>query len=320
MRKKEYIENLKQIAAREAKSPIKEDRDKTFDYKKSESDILAEDYKLQEDFLEKLQAQYDNTVIKSAEALAQIEEESANLTNLGDALKFAEIKEDLKEINKSLLEGAVDGVTGFADAIDRAARSWQRLANEDMSTFERAVAIINAVGDSIKGLMGTWEAYMTLKNLISTREQIIQARDNVNTAQSIANTVAESAVEKAAATTNIAGNVAEATTEATISAAKLPFPANIAAVGLAAAAVFGILSSFAKFEKGGIVGGLKGGDRNLVRVNGGEMIMTTAQQSKLWNAVQKGEFGGGGGNVRFVIEGTKLVGILNQVNSKQSRI
>ena len=105
-------------------------------------------------------------------------------------------------------------------------------------------------------------------------------------------------LKKAAATTNIAGNVAEATTEATISAAKLPFPANIAAVGLAAAAVFGILSSFAKFEKGGIVGGLKGGDRNLVRVNGGEMIMTTAQQSKLWNAVQKGEFGGGG-NVRY---------------------
>lgn len=317
---KEYIKNLKQIAALEAKSPIKEDRDKTFDYKKSKSDILGEEYKLQEDFVEKLQAQYDNTVIKSAEALAQIEEESANLTNLGDALKFAEIKEDLKEINKSLLEGAVDGVTGFADAIDRAARSWQRLANEDMSTFERAVAIINAVGDSIKGLMGTWEAYMTLKNLISTREQIIQARDNANTAQNIANTVAESAAEKAAATTNIAGNVAEATTEATISAAKLPFPANIAAVGLAAAAVFGILSSFAKFEKGGIVSGLKGGDRNLVRVNGGEMIMTTAQQSKLWNAVQKGEFGGGGGDVRFVIEGTKLVGILNQVNSKQSRI
>ena len=318
---KEYIENLKQIAAREAKSPIKEDRDKTFDYKKSESDILAEDYNLQEDFLDKLQAQYDNTVLKSAEALAQIEEESANLTNLGDALRFAEIKEDLKEINMSLLKGAVDGFTGLADAIDRAASAWKRLENwDDMSDWEKTVAVINAVGDSIKGLMGTWEAYMTLRDLISARKQVIQARDNVNTAQSIANTVAESAAEKAAATTNIAGNVAEATTEATISAAKLPFPANIAAVGLAAAAVYGILSSFAKFEKGGIVGGLKGGDRNLVRVNGGEMIMTTAQQSKLWNAVQKGEFGGGGGDVRFVIEGTKLVGILNQVNSKQSRI
>ena len=66
-------------------------------------------------------------------------------------------------------------MTGFADAIDRAARSWQRLANEDMSTFERAVAIINAVGDSIKGFNG-WEAYMTLKKSLHVNK-LIQARE-----------------------------------------------------------------------------------------------------------------------------------------------
>ena len=115
-------------------------------------------------------------------------------------------------------------------------------------------------------------------------------------------------------------NIVEGITNAGKSAAALPFPANIAAVALAIAAVGGMLASVAKFEKGGIVSGLVGGDRNLIRANGGEMIMTTPQQSKLWGAIEKGQFGSGGGDVRFVIEGNKLVGILNQMKSKQSRI
>jgi len=88
----------------------------------------------------------------------------------------------------------------------------------------------------------------------------------------------------------------------------------------AVASVVAALSNLPKFESGGIVGGLsKSGDKQLIRVNAGEMIMNTNQQSKLWGAIQKGEFGGGGGNVKFEIEGQKLVGIFKQHNQKMSR-
>ena len=287
-------------------------RDTTFDYKKSESDILEEEYGQLEKYIQRLREE-------GKVAMEEIWKEEQKLTSISDALKLAQLKEDIKEMNLSIFEQSIDGVTGFADALDRAARSWSRMANEDMSGFERMVSIINAIGDSIKGLIGTWETYMALKELISAREKALQAQDNVITAQSIANTLAETTVESAAATKNVAGNIAEATTEATISAAKLPFPANIAAVALAAAAVYGILSSFAKFEKGGIVGGLKGGDRNLVRVNGGEMIMTTPQQSKLWGAIKNGDFGGGPRQWEFV-KRKNLVGIEKIQNRRASSI
>ena len=114
--------------------------------------------------------------------------------------------------------------------------------------------------------------------------------------------------------------------KSTAAYASIPF----AGAGLAAAQIAtmqGLISSATAlaalpgFKDGGIVGGLsKSGDKQLIRVNAGEMIMNTNQQSKLWGAIQKGEFGGGGlGDVEFKIKGNELVGIFKQHNQKMSR-
>jgi tape measure domain-containing protein len=301
-------------------------RDTTFDYKKSQSDILKEEYRLQEEYAEKLR----DDAIKLGEygkaAMEQVWKEEQKLTSLSDALKLAQLKEDIQDMNLSIFEQSIDGVTGFADALDRAARSWGRIANEDMSGFERMVAIINAIGDTIKGLMGTWEAYATLRDLISTKEQAIQAKDNILNAQKIANVSTLAAVEQGAAATSlatksteVAANTSVAATGAAASVASVPIIGPMLAIG-AVASILGLLGSLPKFANGGVVAGVKGGDRNLVRVNGGEMIMTTPQQSKLWGAIKNGDFGGGSRQVEFVLKGKDLVGTEKIHNRRASRI
>lgn len=328
-----FIENIKEAFKIGEVKPItqspfivKRDRDTTFDYKKSQSDILSEEKELQEEYIEKLMQDAIALGEYGADAMNQIYQEEQKLTSLSDALKLAQLKEDIQEMNLSIFEQSIDGVTGFADALDRAARSWSRIADEDMSGFERMIAIINAIGDTVKGLMGTWEAYSALRDLISTKEQAIQAKDNVLNAQKIANISTAATVEQGAAlsslatkSTEVAANTSVAASGAAASVAGIPLVGPIMAIG-AVASILGLLGGLPKFADGGIFSGLKGGDRNLARLNGGEMIMTTPQQSKLWGAIKNGQFGSGGGDVRFVIEGNKLVGILNQMKTKQSRV
>lgn len=94
-------------------------------------------------------------------------------------------------------------------------------------------------------------------------------------------------------------------------------------LGLASAALAGVLGGIQiatiknqSFATGGIVGGNSYmGDKVHAMVNSGEMILTRSQQRNLFDMI-----GGGanitGGDVRFEIEGTKLVGVLSNYNRR----
>lgn len=104
------------------------------------------------------------------------------------------------------------------------------------------------------------------------------------------------------------------------SAFALPFPFNLAAWASVAATIAGIFASLPKFATGGIVGGNSfGGDRQLIRANSGEMIITRAQQARLWSAISGGG-SLGGGQVTFKISGQELYGVLSNYNSKKNRV
>lgn len=88
-------------------------------------------------------------------------------------------------------------------------------------------------------------------------------------------------------------------------------------IAVTATALAGILSmintaknAFAgSYAEGGIVGGNSwSGDKLWARVNSGEMILNRSQQAALMN----------GGNVKFVIEGSQLKGVLDNYESIQS--
>lgn len=313
----EYIANLKSMKPELVKDPQKESRDTTFDYKKSESDILGEEVKLQEKYAEDIRRKYEDLKDYSKEALAEIAREEEKVTSLSDALKLAQLKEDIENLNMDLFSESIDGVTGFANALDRIANSWSRLANEDMSGFERMVAIINALGDTIKGVTDTYEKLNAVKEFMAQR-------DKARAAQSVANAATEasaSAAVSATKATEATANTAAAATGAASSVASIPYVGPILAVA-AVASVLAALANLPKFANGGIVGGLKSGDRNLIRANGGEMIMTTAQQGNLWKAIQSGNLGSGTNiNVtgKFELEGSKLIASINNEMVKRSR-
>ncbi len=109
----------------------------------------------------------------------------------------------------------------------------------------------------------------------------------------------------------------------TANAAAVPFPANLIAIGTIIASIVSVFSSLPKFADGGIVQGKSFGDYNLARVNGGEMILNSSQQGRLWNTIQQGHTSTNApmnGNVTFRIEGKQLVGVLNNYNSSKSRL
>lgn len=103
------------------------------------------------------------------------------------------------------------------------------------------------------------------------------------------------------------------------SAFALPFPFNLAAWASVAATIAGIFASLPKFATGGIVSGSRySGDRQLIRANSGEMVITRAQQARLWSAISGGGQLGGG-QVTFKISGQELYGVLRNYNNKINR-
>ena len=98
--------------------------------------------------------------------------------------------------------------------------------------------------------------------------------------------------------------------------------ANIPYAGpaLAVAAALSIAAAIAaapQFATGGVVPGVSfSGDNVLARVNSQEMILTREQQNILSDRLTSAN---GASQVRFVIEGNNLVGILNNWNRFNAR-
>lgn len=348
----EYINNLKQIKSGLIEKPTRESRDTTFDYKKSESDKLGEEVSLQEKLVRKLQEakeQYELLGEYGKEALAEIAKEEEKLTSLSDALKLAELKEDIQQINKDLFSESIDGITGFANALDSVANSWERVANQDISGFERLVSIINAMGDTINMVVSAWESYQAIQELLLQLDKAREAQQAASTAAEVSKITAVSSAKIAADTAETASTTAKtAATVAALTAQEIAAKGVMAAqstaayayipfagVGLAAgqiAAMQGLISAtkaasaIPGFNDGGIVmGGMRVGDKNLIRANAGEVVMTTVQQGKLWKAIQSGDFGakntgvGAVPEIKLRIEGKDIVGSLKNYQQYLSR-
>ena len=277
--------------------------------------------------------------------LSLYEKEVSTVDELGNSFDKAAEKAAKVKLNKLKYDGAKEtygAVKDVTGAVFGLANSWTGLAENwnDMSTFEKIEGAFNTVMGTIDSVISSYETIMG----------VIQAFDAIKEA-SAATTVATAATEEAADTsktvtdtvntqTRVANNTMEETSdigkvavnqgvaisEATASGAALPFPANIAAIAAGIAAVVAAFSMIASFADGGIVSsGSKIGDQNMVRVNGGEMILNGSQQERLFNMLN----GGNGGNfvnstpvgkVTFEIKGQKLRGVLKNSYRKSSKI
>ena len=95
------------------------------------------------------------------------------------------------------------------------------------------------------------------------------------------------------------------------------------------ALVTSLFDSLPKFERGGIVGSVVGGnsfhgDKILARLNSGELVLNKNQQTRLYNTLQQGQSTSSapmnGASVQFKISGRDLVGVLSNHQNKTSRV
>lgn len=287
-------------------SPIKvKSRDNTFDYKKSKVDIASETLDKAKELADAYKQQASEIGQTLSDELANV---MANVPSLEDALKIAQVKQDVKDLSKeigamewNMMKGVVSDIDGIVSAFERLRDAFD--PNSEADGWERLMALWNmfsGVVDSILSVCETIETLAELTNKLTKAKETEAVIDKKTTTDKVSNaitgasaTVAASAIEKTAAQGEVAANTAKGASAAGASAAKLPFPWNIVAIGGAIAAAIAAFAVIPKFANGGIItGGPTSGDKILARVNAGEMILNHGQQSRLFNAINTGNLSG----------------------------
>lgn len=335
-------------------TPKKSDRSTLFDFQKSKGDILSERLDVQKDYVSQIQKyikdiedEYDTLGVKSGiveKALSKWREElikaQSEAKTLEEVMNFEKIKEAVADLEKEVNQTALGGLSNLANGMDRIVRGWSELSemmqDEDTTGWDVFIGVFNEIIQMIETVSQIFDTIDQLSKLTDTLsdaqlkqlkeenrlygEQIglittLKALKGEETAAEVKDTAAKltnAAAGKVEAKANAQSSIAGAAN----SGAKLPFPANLVAIAAGVGAVLAALASMSKFAKGGIVGGSSSvGDKNIIRANSGEMILTKGQQTTLFNAIKSGNLGGGG-NVQFKIKGTDLLGVINNTNSK----
>lgn len=198
------------------------------------------------------------------------------------------------------------------EAMDEAKNGWERF----MVGFNAGMQVLNA----IVSIFGAINTLMTTFNTIQEITTALKTKDTVaTTAQMAADTSAAGATM-----TKAGANMAEAATGAGKAVSWLPIVGPIlavAAIGAIMGVMLGVMSK-SKYATGGIVPGSGIGDMDLVRVNGGEMILNGRQQKNLFNLIDHNRLSpslGSSGEVTFRIQGDTLVGTLNNYYKKRGK-
>lgn len=281
-------------------TPILRQRDTTFDYKKTDLDKLSEELDIWKSYEQQLKQAVENGAEHLKESMNNALQ---NVTSLEDAIKIAEVQQDIEDLQKELSTNLYDGVKNIASSSDRVVSAFESLRDimndVDSTAWEKIMAVWNAITNAVDGFMSIANAIQTVTEVterLTRAKQVQMAVDKTLTVSTVANnqtkvasTASAAVATKAAATGEVAANTAKGVSAAGASAGNLPFPYNLIAMGGAIAAALALFASIPKFAKGGIVvGGPTSGDKILTRLNGGEMILNTSQQSRLFRMINEG--------------------------------
>lgn len=324
----------------------------------TKADNLKEELKYNQDIVKSYREQYKAvqsrlkagvTLTINESKLADIYEDAKkkvdDLTSAYDnAAKSAEQLKANSTFNKKMysgIKGTVKTIGSLNDSVVGVTSTWENMAESwnDMSTFKKVTSSISAVISTINEAMGAYEAISDVVQLFGEISEASAAKkvaadatemasDTTKTALSTANSqveIANNQQEQMSDLASVGTKQASAIASATASGAKLPFPANLAAIAAGIAAVVAAFAMIGSFADGGIIGGNTTlGDMNIARVNKGEMILNGTQQKRLFSILDGGVSASPNnitsGNVKFEIKGSTLVGVLKNHNSKMNKI
>ena len=324
----------------------------------TKADNLKEELKYNQDIVKSYKEQYKAiqsrlkagvTLTTNESQLVDIYEDAKkkvdDLTSAYDnAARSAEQLKANSTFNKKMysgIKGTVKTIGSLNDSVVGVTSTWENMAESwnDMSTFKKVTSSISAVISTINEAMGAYEAISDVVQLFGEISEASAAKkvaadatemasDSTKTALSTANSqveIANNQQEQMSDLASVGTKQASAIASATASGAKLPFPANLAAIAAGIAAVVAAFAMISSFADGGIIGGNTTlGDMNIARVNKGEMILNGTQQKRLFSILDGGVSASPNnitsGNVKFEIKGSTLVGVLKNHNSKMNKI
>lgn len=324
----------------------------------TKADNLKEELKYNQDIVKSYKEQYKAiqsrlkagvTLTTNESKLADIYEDAKkkvdDLTSAYDnAARSAEQLKANSTFNKKMyagIKGTIKTIGSLNDSVVGVTSTWENMAESwnDMSTFKKVTSSISAVISTINEAMGAYEAISDVVQLFGEISEASAAKkvaadatemasDSTKIALSTANTqveIANNQQEQMSDLASVGTKQASAIASATASGAKLPFPANLAAIAAGIAAVVAAFAMISSFADGGIIGGNTTlGDMNIARVNKGEMILNGTQQKRLFSILDGGVSASPNnitsGNVKFEIKGSTLVGVLKNHNSKMNKV
>jgi hypothetical protein len=247
-------------------------------------------FSIEEIYKEYLKLKEENIDIKG------IEELELKLKQLG--VTFEETK---KEVTKT-----VDTTDYYGNLMSETEKLNSMVKEQLMNSFYQLGTAIGGTFGQVVSLMS-----MTIQS-VSTVISILEQAKVVQASQ-LALTKSQTVAESELALTK-AGSAAAG---AASSVASVPFIGPILAVAAIATVMSALLPLLSKHASGGIIGGNSiVGDKQLIRVNSGEMVLNQQQQSNLFAQLHGQELTYTGNNYRFRIEGSDLIAVLDNYNKK----
>lgn len=352
------IEGLKDKISQHSEKKQNQPSGNNVSQAETKADNLKEELKYNQDIVKSYKEQYKAiqsrlkagvTLTTNESKLADIYEDAKkkvdDLTSAYDnAARSAEQLKANSTFNKKMyagIKGTVKTIGSLNDSVVGVTSTWENMAESwnDMSTFKKVTSSISAVISTINEAMGAYEAISDVVQLFGEISEASAAKkvaadatemasDSTKTALSTANSqveIANNQQEQMSDLASVGTKQASAIASATASGAKLPFPANLAAIAAGIAAVVAAFAMISSFADGGIIGGNTTlGDMNIARVNKGEMILNGTQQKRLFSILDGGVSASSNnitsGNVKFEIKGSTLVGVLKNHNSKMNKV
>ena len=352
------IEGLKEKISQHSEKKQNQPSGNKVSQAETKADNLKEELKYNQDIVKSYREQYKAiqsrlkagvTLTTNESKLADIYEDAKkkvdDLTSAYDnAARSAEQLKANSTFNKKMysgIKGTIKTIGSLNDSVVGVTGTWENMAESwnDMSTFKKVTSSISAVISTINEAMGAYEAISDVVQLFGEISEASAAKkvaadatemasDSTKTALSTANSqveIANNQQEQMSDLASVGTKQASAIASATASGAKLPFPANLAAIAAGIAAVVAAFAMISSFADGGIIGGNTTlGDMNIARVNKGEMILNGTQQKRLFSILDGGVSASPNnitsGNVKFEIKGSTLVGVLKNHNSKMNKV
>lgn len=243
------------------------------DYKEQVQGLRREAYDKASQKASSINMDYNDGLINLKDAKAQIAKVNNELEKeIGKNFKRFKLNVDLEVTAKGIKKWTDESRKawqGFSGGVDSVLRL-NEVLKENGTVWEKLSAVVNT--------------FFSLMDSVASVMEFVNALTKAGTASKQASTVATEA-DTAASVSNTQAKSGEALADAASSGAKLPFPANIAAIAAGVAAVVAVIATIGSlaFADGGIVPGTSySGDRVSARVNSGEMILNRTQQANLW--------------------------------------